>query len=123
MKKFIMLLCLMALIYGLFTMAQDLKVNPARDLSAVGYLGGSSVEGKPTLSAAFVDKVLSASNSKAVGTGQALYNLSMKYGIDDAYALAFFGHESVYGTTGVARATLSLGNIRCSDGYQCIEGF
>src|SRR5207248_996056 len=57
------------------------------------------------------------------GTGQALYDLSLRYGIADEYALAFFLHESSFGTTGVARVTRSLGNIRCSDGYRCIDGY
>jgi hypothetical protein len=83
----------------------------------------SGVEGKPTLSAAFINNVLAAAGSKAAGTGQALYQDALQYGIDDAYALAFFMHESQFGTTGVARATLSLGNIRCTPGYVCIEGF
>lgn len=83
----------------------------------------SSVIGPPTLSAAFVNHVLSQAHSPAQGTGQALYALSQQYTIDDAYALAFFQHESLFGTTGVARATKSLGNIRCTPGYQCIDGF
>jgi hypothetical protein len=104
--------------------------GPKSEVSAVASITNrivqvahQSIEGKPTLSAAFNDKVLAAAGSKAAGTGQALYDLSLKYGIDDAYALAFFQHESTFGSGGVARATLSLGNIRCSDGYQCIEGY
>jgi hypothetical protein len=83
----------------------------------------SSMVGSPSLSAAFVNRVLTAYRSPASGTGQALYELSQQYDIDDAYALAFFLHESAFGTTGVARLTRSLGNIRCSDGYVCIDGF
>ena len=83
----------------------------------------SIVLGKPTLAASFVNRVLSAYHSPAVGTGQALYDLSVRYGVDDAYALAFFMHESTFGTTGVARATRSLGNIRCTPGYQCTLGY
>ena len=83
----------------------------------------SIVLGKPTLAASFVNRVFSAYHSPAVGTGQALYDLSVRYGVDDAYALAFFMHESTFATTGVARATRSLGNIRCTPGYQCIEGY
>jgi hypothetical protein len=105
--------------------------NPTSEVSAVASITNriaqsvqhSSIEGRPSLSAAFVDKVLAVAHSKAAGTGQALYDLSKKYGIDDAYALAFFQHESTFGTGGVARATLSLGNIRCTPGYQCIEGY
>jgi hypothetical protein len=81
-----------------------------------------TVLGKPSLSAAFIDRVLDHAQSPARGTGMALYALSMLYGIDDAYALAFFQHESQFGTTGMARVTLSLGNIRCSAGYQCVKG-
>jgi len=83
----------------------------------------SSVVGQPTLSAAFVNQVLAQAHSPAQGTGQVLYALSKQYGIDDAYALAFFQHESLFGTTGVARVTRSLGNIRCTPGYRCLYGF
>jgi hypothetical protein len=129
MKKVVVGLCLIGVIYGFLNMWQTPPdiVHSASLNSALSRIEQSvqhsNVEGKPSLSAAFVDKVLAAAGSRAAGTGQALYDLSAKYGIDDAYALAFFQHESVYGTTGVARATLSLGNIRCSEGYQCIEGF
>ena len=93
-----------------------------RVLSA--YLGsGQDVRGTPTLAASFVNRVLAAAHSPAQGTGQALYDLSRQFGIDDAYALAFFQHESQFGTTGMARTTHSLGNIRCSTGYQCINGY
>ncbi len=131
MRKVIVGLCLIAVIYGFLNMwqtspskASSLSSTFTNTLSHIEQsVQHSSVEGKPTLSAAFVDKVLAAAGSKAAGTGQALYDLSVKYGIDDAYALAFFQHESTFGTGGVARATLSLGNIRCSDGYTCIEGY
>ncbi len=128
MKKVIVGLCLIGVIYGFLNMWQ---VSPSKAVNTLNStlnrveqsVQHSSIEGKPTLSAAFVDKVLAAAGSKAAGTGQALHDLSVKYGIDDAYALAFFEHESTFGTGGVARATLSLGNIRCSEGYQCIEGY
>src|SRR2546427_2198711 len=38
-----------------------------------------SVTGKPSLSAAFVNTVLARVHSPAAGTGQALYDLSVKY--------------------------------------------
>ena len=37
------------------------------------------------------------------------------------YALAFFMHESLFGTTGEARRTLSLGNERCLPDRRCLD--
>ena len=82
-----------------------------------------SVIGSPSLSASFVDQVLTAYHSPAVGLGAALYADSQQFHIDDAYALAFFLHESAFGTTGVARYTRSLGNIICSGYATCFDGF
>src|SRR5436309_10532110 len=62
-----------------------------------------SVLGAPTVSAAFINSVLAAAHSPAAGKGQALYDDGIKYGIDPVFALAFFQHESSFGTTGVAR--------------------
>jgi hypothetical protein len=82
-----------------------------------------AVIGAPTISAAFIDRVLSAYGSPAAGTGQALYDLGVAYGIDPVYALAFFLHEDSFGETGIGAANQSLGNIRCSAGYSCQDGF
>src|SRR5947209_7914307 len=72
--------------------------------------GPYSVVGKPSLSVDFMNKVLAYYHSPAAGKAQALYDDGIKYGLDSAYALAFFMHESSFGTTGVARVTLSLSN-------------
>ncbi len=80
-----------------------------------------SVVGGPSLSAAFVDQVLVAAGSPAVGTGQALYDLSVQYHVDDAYALATFWHESTYGKFGYAFPDHALGNIICA-GYPTCNG-
>ena len=82
-----------------------------------------SVLGSPSLSASFVDRVLATYGSPALGLGRALYADSQQFHIDDAYALAFFLHESSFGTTGVARYTRSLGNIICSGYPTCLQGF
>jgi hypothetical protein len=74
---------------------------------------GDSVVGGPSLSADFINQVLSTAGSPAVGTGDTFYSMSSKYNIDDAWALAFFKHESTYGHYGVANSSLSIGNIRC----------
>ena len=85
------------------------------------HTGTYSVLGKPTISADFINQVLASYNSPAAGKGQTLYNLGVKYGIDPVFALAFFMHESLFGTTGEARATLSLGNSRCIPTRPCID--
>lgn len=80
-----------------------------------------AVTGKPTINTDFINRVLSAYGSPAAGKGQALYDLGVAYGIDPVYALAFFLHESRFGTTGEARTTLSLGNERCIADRPCID--
>ncbi len=77
--------------------------------------GQHSILGRPTLSAAFIDRVLSAAHSPAAGTGQTFYESSLQFGIDDVWPLSFFHHESDYGLTGEARTTFSIGNSRCID--------
>ena len=86
-------------------------------------VSSSRVVGPPTLSATFIDRVLAAYHSPAVGLGQALYADSQHFQIDDAYALAFFLHESSFGSSGVAQYTHSLGNLICSGYPTCYAGF
>jgi len=85
------------------------------------HTGPYAVLGKPTITADFINRVLASYNSPAAGKGQALYDLGVKYGIDPVFALAFFEHESLFGTTGEARTTLSLGNLRCIPTRPCID--
>ncbi len=82
-----------------------------------------AVVGKPSVSAEFINRVLALYDSPAAGKGQALYDDGVKYGIDPVYALAFFMHESRFGTTGVATVTHSLGNIRATTGYAQYDGY
>jgi len=74
--------------------------------------GNMPLGGKPTISVATIARVLHAYGSPAAGDAQALYDLGVRYHVDPAFALAFFVQESACGTTGVARLTHSLGNIR-----------
>ncbi len=83
----------------------------------------SSILGRPSLSVAFVNQVLSAYHSPAAGLGSVLYADSLTYGIDDAFPLAFFLHESSMGNAGMATSTHSLGNIRCTPGWSCMGGY
>ncbi len=85
--------------------------------------GEHSVFGAPSLSAQAINAILCQAQSPACGTGQALYEYGAQAGIDPAYALAFFNHESSFGKAGIARVTRALGNIRCTPGYACYQGF
>jgi Mannosyl-glycoprotein endo-beta-N-acetylglucosaminidase len=81
------------------------------------------VVGKPTMNAQFINDVLDYYNSPASGKGLALYNYGVKYGIDPAYAMAFFLEESNFGTKGVAVTTHALGNIRARAGEPQYKGY
>lgn len=77
----------------------------------------------PSITVAQINHVLAAYSSPAQGKGQILYDLGVQYGIDPAFALAFFVHESDCGTRGVAVTTHNLGNIRATSGNPSFQGF
>jgi hypothetical protein len=77
----------------------------------------------PSISAGQIDQVLAAYHSPAIGTGAVFYDLGLRYGVDPAYALAFYIVESHAGTRGVARFTHAIGNIRTTPGYRDYEGY
>jgi hypothetical protein len=81
------------------------------------------VVGKPTVSAAFLDRVLAAYQSPATGLGRVMYADGVHFGIDPVFGLAFFLHEDAMGTTGWGAINHSLGNTRCTPGYQCRGGY
>ena len=85
------------------------------------HAGPYSVVGPNSLSVDFMNRVLAYYHSPAAGKAQYLYDYGVKYGLDSAYALAFFMHESSFGTTGVARTTKSLSNMRCVPEYPCLN--
>jgi hypothetical protein len=86
-------------------------------------VASSSVVGAPSVSVAFINRVLLAYHSPAAGLGQALYEDGVAAQIDPVYTLAFFMHESSFGRLGWGHANHSLGNIRCSAGYACQGGY
>jgi hypothetical protein len=124
---FLLFLLLCWLLYVLFHPYVKVQAQPGRFLTPSSPVHSSApgtsytVTGKPTISASFINRVLAAYGSPAQGKGQALYDLGVTYGIDPVYALAFFFHESRFGTTGEARVTLSLGNERCINDRPCID--
>lgn len=92
--------------------------------------GESSLLGAPTISAQSIDAILAEYGSPAVGSGQAFYDLGLQYGIDPAYALAFFIHESSAGTNpgwaGIkpgGGTTHNIGNIICAGYPTCYNRF
>ena len=108
------------LIFLTLATAWWMNYGPAKNFFADG---SYKVVGQPTIKADLINQVLAYYHSPAQGKGQALYSLGAKYGVDPVYALAFFMHESSFGTTGVARATRSLGNIRATPGYRDFQGY
>ncbi len=86
--------------------------------------GTYSVIGQPTINANFIDQLLCNYGSPARGTGDDLYSGEVQYNIDPTFALAFFWHESNFGTKGEARYSKSLGNLRCIDEeLSCTDGY
>jgi hypothetical protein len=87
---------------------------------------GMSILGAPTVSPALIDAVLAKYHSPAAGKGQAIHDLGAQYGIDPAFLLAFFIHESSAGTNprwaGIkpdGTTTHNIGNIVCTQGWRC----
>jgi len=114
------------LVVFLATFSQGVRVSSASWVvthPTVVNLETYAVVGKPTVSASFIDKVLSAYGSPAAGLGHDLYSDGVHSGIDPVYALAFFLHEDRMGTTGWGAVNHSLGNTRCTSGYQCRGGY
>lgn len=89
------------------------------------YYGSSSVTRQPSINPDFINKMLCKyGNTQVCGTGQTLYSYGQQYNIDPAFALAFFWHESNFGTKGEAQYSKSLGNLRCIDNEaSCTDGY
>jgi len=90
--------------------------------------GDYTVTGPPSLTPQQIDAILRSYGSPATGTGEYWHNLGVQYGIDPAFALAFFIHESGAGTNpnwaGIkpdGRTTHNVGNIICA-GYPTCYG-
>ena len=82
-----------------------------------------SIQGSPSISAEKINSILCNAGSPACGKGKTLYDEGVAVGINPAYALAFFQHESSFGTAGVARSSRSLSNMRCVNGIPCEGGY
>lgn len=87
---------------------------------------GTDIRGRPSLTGAQVDSILSIYRSPATGSGIAWEAYSYQYGIDDAVALAFFIQESSAGTDPSwsgrkpdGSTTNNIGNIVCAGYHRC----
>ena len=98
------------------------SAGPAARL-ALAPAGSFDLRGAPSVSAATMESVLAAYASPLAGHAQALIDLGVKYGLDPAYCLAFFVHESAAGTRGEAVITHSVGNIRAVAGAPSRDGY
>lgn len=124
MKRFSTLLSLVGIcLLVLLLVPSQAHAQAYTNATLVQQASSYSVLGSPTVSAAFINQVLAANHSPAAGKGQALFDYGVQYGVDPVYALAFFMHESSFGTTGIAQYTRSLGNLRCIPIYSCYNGF
>jgi flagellum-specific peptidoglycan hydrolase FlgJ len=65
-------------------------------------------------------QLLEAAPGKTIG--QTYLELGWKYGINPAYAVAFFTKESTCGTAGSNLAAHNFGNIRWTPGYPTLDG-
>lgn len=93
-------------------------------------VGDYNLQGPPSLTPDQIERILMAYGSPAVGTGHDWYNLGLKYGIDPAFAVAFFIHESGAGTNpnwaGLkpgGQTTHNVGNIICAGYPSCYGRF
>lgn len=113
--------------YSPFLPLSDLGPDPAV-LDGVDVLGAAPsaaplptdylIVAAPRISPALFHEVLTKAGSPAAAEndGDALYQIPVGYGLDPACALAWFQHESSYGTKGVAVTTHGWGNMRVSEG-------
>jgi len=66
----------------------------------------------PRISAAQFKRVLEQYKSPVAPIAQECYDIVARSGLDPAVALAFFGHESVFGTRGISGEIKNWGNVR-----------
>jgi hypothetical protein len=92
--------------------------------------GDYALQGPPSVTAEQIDRILESYGSPALGSGKDWYNLGLQYGIDPAFAVAFFIHESSAGTNpnwaGIkpgGGTTHNVGNIICAGYGTCYGRF
>lgn len=111
-----------------FQRASEATVNNL--VAATRAAGDYTLKGPPSITPQQIDRILEAYNSPATGTGEVWYNLGLQYGIDPAFAVAFFIHESSAGSNpawaGIkpgGTTTHNVGNIICAGYATCYGRF
>mgnify|MGYP005848631041 CR=1 FL=1 len=91
--------------------------------------GDGRLRGEPSVTPQMIDGILGAYGSPATGQGQVIYDLGVTWGIDPAWAVAFFIHESTAGTNPIwagikpgGATTHNPGNIICTAGFPRCHG-
>ena len=120
-----MVLLMIILLLGAMAVSSGIHHPPVSQHSPISQPvssgGEHSLYGSPSISISQIESILTYYHSPAIGEGHILYDLSVSYGIDPVYPLAFFEHESNFGLKGEANYTHSLGNLRCMSGYTCVD--
>jgi len=70
----------------------------------------------PRITRALFAQMLQTAHSPATSEAQVCYDRIVAHGVDPAIALAFFRHESQFGTAGAAVQTRNWGNLRKGQG-------
>lgn len=90
----------------------------------------ATISGSPSLTADFINRVLTRYRSPASNTGSSWVSYSQSYGVDPAITLAIFVHESTAGTAinwvgnkASGSTTHNVGNIKCAGYATCYKGF
>jgi len=92
---------------------------------------GGAIMHVPSVSVGAIRAALRAAGSPVLDAAYADHKDAAEYiwdsgrvlGVDPAVVMAFFRHESVFGTRGMARETLSVGNIRPLPGPPQVNGY
>ena len=78
---------------------------------------------RPTISRATFVRILHENDSPAAGSAEQAWANIIAYGVDPAFELAMFLHESSYGRKGAAVSRRNWGNLRRSPYFKSFKGF
>ena len=78
---------------------------------------------KPTISKSTFVRILHQNHSPAAADAEKAWAKIVDYGVDPAFQLAMFLHESSYGTKGAAVSRRNWGNLRRSPYFPSHKGF